>query len=254
MNAFDELRLRILLVLGALTGFLFGFSSWVGIAQHTIEFDWIICVVFPAIGIVCFGILLKLDSPKKKHKKTTSKKNKKEKIHVTDNVQRPTGQYYNNVFPRITLLVFAVGIGFPEYLSLKENLSTGVPSDDKLYPGIIYSALISILLLVAAIFFNRIKINKTTTLRDLYDGTNDHNSCLAIFTIMLIRITFLVSVSYTMIAQAFQSPEYLFLITAFWIWGVLCCFVSNIHHFLQRKGLKKLSQFILEITFTKYQE
>lgn len=129
MDAFEELRLRMLLVLGALTGFLFGFSSWVGIAQHTIEFDWIIRVVFPAIGIVCFGILLKLDSPKKKHKKTTSKKKKKEKIHVTENVPRTPREYYNNVFPRVTLLFFAAIRGIFGYHSWKEYLSSGVPSD-----------------------------------------------------------------------------------------------------------------------------
>ena len=250
MDAFEELRLRMLLVLGALTGFLFGFSSWVGIAQHTIEFDWIICVVFPAIGIVCFGILLKLDSPKKKHKKTTSKK--KKKIHVTDNAARPTGEYYNNVFPRVSLLIFAVGIGFPEYLSLKEYLSHGVPSNNQLHPDIIYSVLISIPLLVAAIFFNRIKINKTTTLRDIYNGSNGRNSCFSIFTIMMIRITVLISVSYTAISTTFQSMEYLYMAIAFWIWGVLSCFIANIHQFLQRKGWNRLDRFIHEITFTKY--
>lgn len=163
-----------------------------------------------------------------------------------------TKVYHNYIFPRITLLLIAVITGLFGYIAWNEYHSIYGTPDDDVYLEIICYPLLSIAALVAAILFNRIKISKSKTLLDLYNKPDNQRICFGIFTFTLVCIILLISDGYTMRTTAFQSVEYLYMAIAFWIWGLLSCFIANIHQFLQRKGWNRLDRFIHEITFTKY--
>lgn len=163
--------------------------------------------------------------------------------------QTTTKVYHNYIFPRVTLLLVAVLMGLFGYIAWNEyHYIYGTP-DDEVYIEIIFRPLLSISALVATIFFNRIKISKKKTLRDLYDEPNGHKSCFAIFTLMLVCILLQISDAYTMRTKAFQSVEYLYLTIAFWIWGALSCFSTNIHQYLTRKGWNKIDKLLYRNMF-----
>lgn len=163
--------------------------------------------------------------------------------------QTTTKVYHNYIFPRITLLLIAVLAGLFGYIAWNEyHFIYGTP-DNEVYIEIICYPLLSIAALVGAIFFNRIKISKTKTLRDIYDVPNRNKSCFAIFTFVLACILLLISDSYTMRTNVFKSVEYLYLTIAFWTWGALSCFSTNIHQYLIRKEWYKIDKLLYRNIF-----
>ena len=50
-------------------------------------------------------------------------------------------------------------------------------------------------------------------------------------------------------ASKCQSVEYLYLTIAFWIWGALSCFSTNIHQYLTRKGWNKIDKLLYRNMF-----